>query len=265
MIDLTKPLELYHPQTGHVVDATFNHRECGGSVVNVRPKRDGWSCYNVSDGSPSIATNVWRLRNKVDVNLELDLTKPLYVDGVPVFLVRQRAANTIEFWQARWTKNGYINVVRYDDYSYTDNTTFHRNKLTITASDSGRLKGTISNNPGEIKMLDLNKPLTVDGKDAKVIHTFPNGKLAVLVEGYGEIQHFDSDGVAGWGNPALVNKVVKTFRFLNVNPESGRNVYHPTLEGAVTGRNHISLRDVGGFRVKQTLIDGKVVKSELVD
>ena len=265
-IDLTKPLELYHPDTGHVVDATFNRME--GHVANVSPKRDGWCNYRISDGVAQVSSNLWRLRNKVDVNLELDLTKPLYVDGVRVYLIPQKslgAAGTIHFWQKRWDSSyGYINVTD-EDGTFNRNTTFNRKNMTNADSSYARIVGTISNNPGEIKMLDLNKPLVVNGKDAKVVHTFPSGKLAVVVEGYGEIQHFDADGTRPFGGMALVNKVVETFRFLNVNPESGRNVYHPTLEGAVAGRSNLSLSGVGGFRVKQTLIDGKVVKSELVD
>jgi hypothetical protein len=271
MIDLTKPLELYHPQTGHVVDATFNHKECGGSVVNVQPKRDGWSCYNVSDGSPSITSNVWRLRNKVDVNLELDLTKPLYVDGVRVYLIPQKslgAAGTIHFWQKRWDSSyGYINVTD-EDGTFNRNTTFNRKNMTNADSSYDKIVGTISNNPGETKMLDLNKPLAVNGKDAKVVHTFPSGKLAVVVEGYGEIQHFDADGTRPFGGVALVNKVVETVRYVNVYPggntRGGSTHTHTSLSAAIDGIGQ-QRKTAGAVMVKQTLIDGKVVKSELVD
>jgi hypothetical protein len=278
-IDITKPLELFNPKTGETKDVpntTYNKHRNYFDTYPVTVEYRHYRNYTM-EGNAVITDNPWTIRNKVDVNLDLDLSKPLYVDGVRVYLIHQRDIDLAAFWQKKWDGSmGYVNVSTqtYSGiHSQHDNTTFYRRTKTNDGTQR-KIIGTISNNPGEIKMLDLNKPLVVNGKDAKVIHKFDSGKLAVVVDGYGEVQHFNADGTRGFGGPPLKNKVVETFRFVNVRPaeagtspnnENNTAFYHKTLAAAVSGRSDYALAQVGGFRVKQTLIDGKVVKSELID
>lgn len=271
-IDLTKPLELFNPTTGEVRDATFHNRYPHvASRFAVRPSvmSSCWTDYH-DDGTAVMRENPWTIRNKVDVNL--DLTKPLYVDGVRVYLTTSHDRDDVAFWQRMWDiDSGYINVSKYRNrLDQVDNSTFMRKTLKHQVA-TGAIQGTISNNPGEIKMLDLNKPLVVNGKDAKVVHKFDNGNLAVIVDGYGEVQNYTSDGKTRggtYGGQMLVNKVVETVRFVNVYP--GRNTrggsthIHDDLSAALDGIGQ-QRKTAGAVMVKQTLIDGKVVKSELVD
>ena len=272
-IDIDKPVEIYNPKTGEVRDVP-TLKWFGGVTAGYFDTYpfciNGWRNYK-KDGTPIGATNNWHLRNKVQ---DLDLTQPLYVDGERVYLVNsgfnRSSEENVIFWQNLWTREGsytqYINVTRHPDGSGKgDNSTFVR-KTMKNQSESCAIKGTISNNPGVNTMLDLNKPLTVNGKDAKVIHTFDNGNLAVIVDGETDVMTFRNDGEpTGRTNYAKVlkNKVVETTRYINVYPGD-------TYTTRGTTYNYETQQSVSktyandGFCVKQTLIDGKVVKNEIV-
>ena len=123
-------------------------------------------------------------------------------------------------------------------------------------------------------MVDFTKALTVGNKDAKIIHTFDNGNIAVVVDGRQSIYTYDNRGrylsgdQYGLGAVTLKNKVEVTTRYVNVYPEGtamGSKIYmYNTAEGAKSGLGGSRERGTG-FTVKQTLHDGKVVSTEIVD
>jgi hypothetical protein len=253
MIDWTKPLELYDPKTGEAFDAlsvpTGGFRK---KVIRTDGVRTTWVNYE-DDGSPYIPSNNFRVRNKVDVNL-VDLNKPLYVDGKRVYPVT--LLTNAGTWPKMYGDRPYVNIYTQDRHPtfYTDTGENQTNP------NSPRL----SNDPNYGKvtnMLDLNKPITVNGKDAKIIHTFPSGVLAVVVEGYGEVQHFNSDGsrTGALFGSELKNKPVETVRYVNVYPEASGGA-----QVSIYRDRRPVFTETNGVQIKQTLIDGKVVKNEII-
>lgn len=188
----------------------------------------------------------------------IDITKPMrLVDGRKVYDVKnfdyERYVLSIEGEKGRklYTKFG---VHYYGDYPNLEN------------------YGVI--------MPDFNKPLVVNDKDAKIIHTFDNGNMAVIIEGEDRVYTFEPSGQCitySYGNYQLENKAVETVRFLNIDTSNatsdsrwgaftGSHFQHPTFESADQGRrcNGNLDKDYSGFIVKQTLIGAKVVKNEIV-
>jgi len=212
--------------------------------------------------------------------MSIDVTKPLYLDGERVYLVgngtRHTGESNEDFWARMWLKpDGYINVskLKYNGpNSQGAGSTFYReNGRVCTIS---QLKGTLSNSPKDNDMVDFTKALTVGNKDAKIIHTFDNGNIAVVVDGRQSIYTYDNRGrylsgdQYGLGAVTLKNKVEVTTRYVNVYPEGtamGSKIYmYNTAEGAKSGLGGSRERGTG-FTVKQTLHDGKVVSTEIVD
>lgn len=116
--------------------------------------------------------------------------------------------------------------------------------------------------------LDSTKLLQVNGKEAKIIHTFNNGNLAVVADGSEVVYTFRPDGTPLLeGGYRLLNRIEETFRFVIVCPEaygSACRYIHKTIEASDTTWKIGNKYDNGAFRVKQTLHDGVVVKTELI-
>lgn len=78
--------------------------------------------------------------------------------------------------------------------------------------------------------LNLNKPLTVEGKEATIIHKFNSGRVAVLVEGEQIVRTFhkvtDWTRVDHWRDTSapcieLVNKPTRTIKYVAFYPQTG--------------------------------------------
>ena len=208
--------------------------------------------------------------------MSIDVTKPLYLDGERVYLVgngtRHTGESNEDFWARMWLKpDGYINVskLKYNGpNSQGAGSTFYReNGRVCTIS---QLKGTLSNSPKDNDMVDFTKALTVGNKDAKIIHTFDNGNIAVVVDGRQSIYTYDNRGrylsgdQYGLGAVTLKNKVEVTTRYLNVYPDNYSVYKYGSVSQANAGLGQSRERGYG-FMVKQTLHDGKVVSTEIVD
>lgn len=112
-----------------------------------------------------------------------------------------------------------------------------------------------------MKVVDVNKPVTVGGKEAKIIHVFDNGNLAVVVDGWAEVQNYNQYGQAnGEGAIILVNAATVTEQWINVYPAPCTCYTYRTKADADNARGKAN----PSFQVKQTLHDGVVVSSEVV-
>jgi len=208
--------------------------------------------------------------------MSIDVTKPLYLDGERVYLVgpecRDSGETAESFWARQWEFGGYINVSKYP-YSgayrnQPDNSSYY--KATSKFYKNDKLQGTLSNSPKDNDMVDFTKALTVGNKDAKIIHTFDNGNIAVVVDGRQSIYTYDNRGrylsgdQYGLGAVTLKNKVEVTTRYLNVYPDNYSVYKYGSVSQANAGLGQSRERGYG-FMVKQTLHDGKVVSTEIVN
>jgi|ERR1041384_450528 hypothetical protein len=292
MLDINKPVELFNTKTKQIVDLPNGlHEPLRNSFYLdtypvVTPGDIGWRNYRM-DGRPLVDRNPYILRNKKDTGV--DFHKPLYADGVRVYLVgpevRPNGDTRLEFWTKQMTRPSgpYINLALepYDARtggSQAGITTFNPQPDGAWKPNpkfNERIKGTLSNDPNFNKKedtnmaLDLNKPLTVNGHEAKLLHKFDNGNLAVVVDGYSEVQNFDSKGRRiGDSVQILKNKVVEEVQYVNIYPGQSDNVQAAAFiyKSLAMARSRFSgSRDDGsGFTLKRVIRDGVIVSNEVI-
>lgn len=184
----------------------------------------------------------------------IDWTKPIeLVDGTPAYYNGNSQA-----------REGY-HLVDIPSKPYTDLKHIVRVYTNEGVHDFGELPN-IRNK--ELKMIDKSKPVQVNGKDAKIIHTFDNGNLAVVVEGMPTVYTFNKFGVVisgGRTGTALINTVEREEEFYNLYKRE-KPVPHLTLASARTGRSDGRGRfaDFSGT-IKVVWEDNKLVSVEIVD
>jgi hypothetical protein len=108
--------------------------------------------------------------------------------------------------------------------------------------------------------LNLNKPLAVTGREAKVIHTFSTGALAVVVEGESSVRQFSKDGYPtdGFCN-YLVNAPVTKVYTLDIYPTTGQ-IYKREQQRAKPCQS--SYPDMFSVVIREQ--DGVIVSREIV-
>lgn len=177
----------------------------------------------------------------IDINLPLELE-----DGTPVTYIRDHIARPENKPTHLVKIDGVIGNKMYwpDGRHYYKQHKNLRNKI--------------------MKVVDVNKPVTVGGKEAKIVHQFDNGNLAVVVDGWSEVQNYNKYGQSnGEGCVVLVNAVQITERWVNVYPLLNQVYLHSSPIDAEKSYQNATGK-VGAFRVKQTLHDGVVVNTEVV-
>lgn len=110
--------------------------------------------------------------------------------------------------------------------------------------------------------LNLNKPLMVNGYDATILHTFPTGNVAVLVDNHQKIYTYRPSGqpIRGMDAPGLlVNKPTEKVYTLDIYPSTGM-IYRRDDRRAQPCQS--SYPDM--FSVIVTERDGVVVKREFI-
>lgn len=120
----------------------------------------------------------------------------------------------------------------------------------------------------EMKMIDVNKPVLVGTSEAKIVHTFADGRMAVVMANNPNVLTFDKDGfLRGVGE--LANKVDRIEKFINVYPDNygaGTVNQKTSFQDALGGRGVVARRSCDrAFTVKQTFEDGKLISTEIVD
>lgn len=115
--------------------------------------------------------------------------------------------------------------------------------------------------------LNLNKPLTVMGKEATVIHQFNSGRVAVLVEGEQIVRTFAKNNAwaaASWRDVEdhcveLANKPTRTVKYVAFYPQTG-SVYeqsHGPIKTSSYGLDQI-------IQVKLTYDGDQLIAKEIV-
>lgn len=114
--------------------------------------------------------------------------------------------------------------------------------------------------------VNLKKPLVYQGKEAKVLHTFKSGKIAVLVEGLDTVLTFRNYGCPAqdaWcteGSPdRMTNAPEKKVYVIDVYPTTGASYKR---SNDANGPINSQYKDT--FRVRVTEIDGVITSREIV-
>lgn len=183
----------------------------------------------------------------------IDITKPLELeDGTPAYFVKISSFDTL-----------HVEIPNKPHLSRDKIYIFSRRGEPIYTPKLGQLRNKVM----PARKFDTTKPVVYGDKDAKIIHTFDNGNIAVVVDGDTKVHTFDSQGhPEREGGLMLTNKVQRTERYVNVYPNAygyndGNCVIHSTLTYA---QQKGTMLGNGNFRVKQVLEDDKVVSTEII-
>lgn len=114
----------------------------------------------------------------------------------------------------------------------------------------------------EIKMIDKKKPVQCGNQDAKIVHTFDNGNMVVVVDGSTQVHNFTPDGTPVDGRGLiLTNKVERIERWLAFNTTTHTSGIYPILETAIRYKG--SNPNVGITKI--ILENGVIVQTEIIN
>lgn len=183
----------------------------------------------------------------IDTNLPLELE-----DGTPV-IFNNKDEHRI-----------YVTIpsMPYTKCNFTDRI-FFLNGIHEFINDTNGIKFKLRNKI--MKLVDVNKPVTVGGKEAKIVHQFDNGNLAVVVDGWSEVQNYNQYGQAnGEGCVVLHNVAEQIVRFYCIwnDPPILIGSGYKTKEDAEDRRGNAPDRYAG--TLKLTLVDGIATSAEIV-
>lgn len=182
----------------------------------------------------------------IDINLPLELE-----DGTPVVF-------------KKIARNGHLVVdipsMPYDIRKHTERV-FYEDGTHVFIDNPEGIKLKLRN--AAMKLVDVNKPVIVGGKEAKIIHIFDNGNLAVIVDGWAEVQNYNQYGQHnGEGCIILRNVAEQTTSFYCIWNDIGLGSPYPTKEAAEAHRAN-SVSNYAGT-LKLTLVDGVATSAEIV-
>ncbi len=176
----------------------------------------------------------------------IDVTKPLELeDGTPVKYHRDSTR--------------YAGFIMVGIEGVNGSKAFNRNNGLHLYAEYQNLRNVV------MKLVDVNKPVTVGGKEAKIVHQFDNGNLAVVVDGWSEVQNYNQYGQAnGEGCVVLRNLAEQTVRFLTLWNDTANIVgsVYKSKEDAEDRRGNAPDRYAG--TLKLTLVDGIATWAEIV-